>query len=271
MIQPKAAAFDLDDTLLRDDLSISPYTLDVFHRLHNSGFLFVAASGRTRMSMKPFVDLLGCVSLCISCNGAELWDPLSESVLCQEFFSVEQCQEIARFGNENSCYAQTYSEDRFFFNEYSEYSRMYASASCLTGVYVGDLTSFIREPRSKILMIADPSKIQRMLEDARKRFHDSASVTCSKPYFLEFNPIHATKGIALEKAAKALNISLNEFIAFGDSLNDTSMLKAAGTSVAVSNARPDVLRICNHICRSNQEDGIAHFLASHLLNEGVSF
>ena len=30
----KAAAFDLDDTLLRNDLSISPFTLDVFRRLH---------------------------------------------------------------------------------------------------------------------------------------------------------------------------------------------------------------------------------------------
>ena len=77
----KAAAFDLDDTLLRNDLSISPYTLNVFNHLYHSGFRFVAASGRTLMSMKPFTDLIGCISLCIACNGALIWNPADGSVL----------------------------------------------------------------------------------------------------------------------------------------------------------------------------------------------
>ena len=267
----KAAAFDLDDTLLRNDLSISPFTLDVFRRLHESGFLFVAASGRTRMSMKPFVDRLGCVSLYISCNGAEIWDPVSERFLFRELLSADLCREIAGFGNEYGCYAQTYSEDRFYFNEYSEYSRMYAAASCLPGEYVGNLVDFIREPRSKILMVADEAKIARMLRDARNRFNGIASVTCSKPYFLEFNPLLATKGIALEKAAEILQVSVRDFVAFGDSLNDASMLSAAGLSVAVSNARQEVLDMCKDVCPSNQEDGVARYLAAVLLNEEASF
>ena len=68
----KAAAFDLDDTLLHDDLSISEYTKDVFRQLHAKGFLLIAASGRSRMSIKPFVDGLGCICLYIACNGAEI-------------------------------------------------------------------------------------------------------------------------------------------------------------------------------------------------------
>ena len=48
----KAAAFDLDDTLLRSDLSVSPYTLEVFRRLHAAGFRFVAASGRYYCDLK---------------------------------------------------------------------------------------------------------------------------------------------------------------------------------------------------------------------------
>ena len=66
----KAAAFDLDDTLLHDDLSVSSRTVDIFQRLQRSGFIFIAASGRTRMSMQPFLLTLNCVSFCIACNGA---------------------------------------------------------------------------------------------------------------------------------------------------------------------------------------------------------
>ena len=271
MTRLKAAVFDLDDTLLRNDLSLSPYTLDVFRRLHQSGFLFVAASGRTRMSMKPFVDQLNCVSLYISCNGAELWDPVSGSFVYRELLSEDLCREIARFGNEYGVYAQTYSDDRFYFNEYSEYSRMYASASRLPGEYVGDLVDFIHEPRSKILMMADEKKIALMLEDAGKRFNGSASVTCSKPYFLEFNPLLATKGLALEKAASILKVSVDDFAAFGDSLNDASMLRVAGRSVAVANARPEVIAMCDDVCASNEKDGVAHYLAAEVLNEEASF
>ena len=268
---PRAAVFDLDDTVLRADLSISPYTLKIFRRLHETGFVFIAASRRTRMSMKPFVDQLGCVSLYISCNGAEIWDPLSGHCLHRELFPVELCLEIARFGNEYGVYAQTYSEDRFYFNEYSEYYRMYASTSMLPGEYVGDLVDFIREPRSKIMMIADDKKIAEMLCEAKRRFSGKASVTCSKPYLLEFNPLLATKGIALEKAAGIMKLSANDFIAFGDSLNDSSMLNAAGRSVAVANARPEVIGICDDICPSNQEDGVAPYLAASLLKEEASF
>ena len=96
----RAAVLDLDDTVLRDDLTISPLTLDIFQRLHTSGFVFVIASGRTLMSMKPFTDRIGCASLCIACNGALIWDPATGDVLHRETFSAELGREIARFGNE---------------------------------------------------------------------------------------------------------------------------------------------------------------------------
>ncbi len=266
----RCAVFDLDDTLLRDDLSISAYTVEVFRRLRASGFCFIAASGRTRMSMKPFVDQLGCVSLCISCNGAEIWNPAEDTVLSREVFPTDLYREITRFGKKYRVYAQTYSDDRFYFNEYSEYSRRYAAASRLAGEYVGDLEAFSGEPRGKILMMADEEKIAAMQREAWILFEGRASVACSKPYFLEFTPLRATKGIALGKAAALLGIPLEAVVAFGDSINDLSMLQVAGRSVAVANARPEILSACDAVCPSNQEDGVAHYLDSSLFSEEVS-
>ena len=265
MTDLKAAAFDLDDTLLHDDLSISLYTKEVFRTLASNGFLFIAASGRTLLSMKPFTDFLSCVSICISCNGALIWDPRSDKVLYRVEIPVELCGEIARFGKEYRCYAQTYSDNRFFFNEHSEYAERYASTAMLPGYCVGDLEVFIREPRSKILMMADEKKISDMLDDAQERFRGRVSVTCSKPYFLEFSPLEATKGIALKKAAGLMGVSVGEIITFGDSLNDLPMLEVSGRSVAVANARQEVLEFCHEICSSNQEDGVAKYLAANLL------
>ncbi len=265
----RAAAFDLDDTLLRDDLSISDYTKDVFRRLHSMGFLLIAASGRSRMSILPFVEQLGCICLYIACNGAEIYDGPTGDILRAETFPAELALEICDFGAEYNCYAQTYEGDRFFFNQYSEYADRYARASMLKGVYVGDLRQFIREPRSKILMMAEEEQIIRMLAEARIRFAGRASVTCSKPYFLEFNPPKATKGIALDFAARHLGIRTGQIVAFGDSLNDLPMLQAAGHSVVVANGRPDVQALCSEICLSNQEDGVARWLSEHFLSGEV--
>ena len=139
----------------------------------------------------------------------------------------------------------------------------------LKGVYVGDLRQFIREPRSKILMMAEEETVAQMLVLARKRFDGRVSVTCSKPYFLEFNPLTATKGIALRKAAELLGLAPENFIVFGDSLNDLSMLKIAGVSVAVSNGRPEIRSACDAVCLSNEEDGVARCLAEKILKGEV--
>ena len=270
MTQWKAAAFDLDDTLLRDDLSISPYTLEVFRGLTERGFRLIPASGRSQQSMKPFTGLIEDVALYISCNGAELWDGHTDRLLHQETFSAELGREIAAFGHEYRCYAQTYAGDSFYFNEHSVYADRYAAASLLKGVYVGDLAQFIREPRTKILMMAEPDQIAEMLQEARRRFENRISVTSSKPWFLEFNPLRATKGIALALAAETLGIRSEEIIAFGDSLNDLPMLQAAGRSVAVANARPVVCTQGSDVCLSNEEDGVAHYLEEHVLcGEGL--
>jgi hypothetical protein len=64
-----------------------------------------------------------------------------------------------------------------------------------------------------------------------------------------------------------LGLSVKDFAAFGDSLNDLSMLRIAGRSVAVANARPEVRSVCDEICFSNQEDGVARYLADTVLEE----
>jgi len=263
----KAAVFDLDDTLLRDDLSISSYTLSVFRALADQGFLLLPASGRSQLSMKPFVDRMPPVPLYISCNGAEIWDGSTHQVLHRETFSLETGLEINDFAKEYGAYAQAYEGDKFFFNLRGEYADRYARASMLSGVFVGDLASWMKGPQTKILMMADPPKIAAMMEDASRRFDGRLSVTSSKPHFLEFNPLRATKGNALSLAAGMLSLDLREIIAFGDSLNDLSMLTAAGLSVAVANGRPVVREACREVCLSNEEDGVARFLARRVLGK----
>ena len=140
----------------------------------------------------------------------------------------------------------------------------------LKGVCVGDLIAFIQKPCCKIMLISDPVRVSGMLKVASERFRGLLTVTCSKPQYLEFNPLRATKALALERALRYRGIDLRETVAFGDSLNDRSMLEACGRSVCVANGRPEIRKLCDDICLSNQEDGVAHYLFDHYLKQEMS-
>ena len=259
----KAVSFDLDDTLLHTDLSISPFSVSVFQRLSRQGISIIPASGRAQLSMKPYVEQLGCAALYISCNGAEIWKGDTHQLLYQVLLPEELTLEIAEFAEAHDCYAQVYEGDGFYYNRHGEFADRYACSARLTGHYVGDLRRFIREPRNKILMIAEESRIAAMLQEARARFGGRASVTCSKPCYLEFNPLNATKGNAVRWAASYLKISTSGLIAFGDSLNDLSMLQEAGCAVTVANGWKEIVPYCDAVCASNDEDGPARYLDEH--------
>lgn len=261
----RAIAFDLDDTLLRSDGSISPYTVDVLTRAHQQGILILPASGRTIGSMHRAVPpILHLASALASCNGSEVWSP-DGTLLMQELLPVPLAHEVAAFADERGVYCQTYATDRFFYTVDNHWAASYARLTSLEGECVGDLTRFIRQPVTKLLMMDEPERVASLLTEARALFEGRASFTCSKPYFLECNPLRATKANALRWCASHFGFTMDELVAFGDSLNDVSMLEAAGCGIAVANARDDVKALGFPLCRANDEDGVAHYIEDHIL------
>lgn len=261
----RAISFDLDDTLLRSDGTVSDYTVDVLARAARQGIHIIPASGRTSVSMWRAVPRLPFASCYVSCNGAEVWSP-EKTLMMQELLPVDLAHAVARFAADRGVYCQTYSPDRFFYTVENEWAASYAKLSSLSGEFVGDLTLFIQKPVTKLLMMDDPARVAELLTEARALFGSRASLTCSKPYFLECNPLKATKGNALSWCAEHFGFGMDELVCFGDSLNDVSMLQAAGTGVVVANARDDVKALGFVQCRANDEDGVARYIEEFILN-----
>ena len=106
-----------------------------------------------------------------------------------------------------------------------------------------------------------------MRETAQKQFAGRLNVASSKAYFLEFNPLGADKGSALRRCGARLGFGVEDIVAFGDSLNDLTMLTTAGCGVCVANGRDDVKQKVGHVCGTNEEDGVAHFIEDFILKE----
>jgi hydroxymethylpyrimidine pyrophosphatase-like HAD family hydrolase len=57
--------------------------------------------------------------------------------------------------------------------------------------------------------------------------------------------------------AEHLGLRREQTMAFGDGLNDITMIKSAGIGVAMSNAVDEVKRVADEITATNDEDGVA--------------
>jgi hydroxymethylpyrimidine pyrophosphatase-like HAD family hydrolase len=75
----------------------------------------------------------------------------------------------------------------------------------------------------------------------------------------------ARKSIGISKVASEFNICKNEILVFGDDTNDKDMFLNSGLSVAMSNAIDDIKALADHICDTNDNDGVAKWLDENIL------
>ena len=69
------------------------------------------------------------------------------------------------------------------------------------------------------------------------------------------------KGDAVRDVTRSLGIKPNESYAFGDGINDISMVQAAGHGIAMGNAVPELKAVADYLTTSIDEDGVANGLA----------
>lgn len=260
----------MDDTLLNEKQQISSYSLSVLRRAMDKGIRIILASGRAGASMRTYVEAVHSPAPYIACNGGENFDPSGHRLLDGLMFTAEEAKACARFAEENGFYVHSYDGDMFYYSGNKAYGQAFSYTSYLKGVRVERLSEFISSPTPKLLCIGEPEAIRKLLDKARSRFGDTVSLSISKPIFLEMVPPGATKGNALKKLSAYMPISPETTMAFGDSLNDLSMLKWAKYGVAMENARSEVKESVSLVCPPNTQDGVARFIAHHVLKEAVS-
>ena len=78
-------------------------------------------------------------------------------------------------------------------------------------------------------------------------------------------PKGLSKGNSLLEIAKLYDIDQADIIAFGDEMNDFTMIEVAGVGVAMANAVDEIKEIADYVTLSNDEDGIGDYLEKYVL------
>lgn len=264
-------AVDLDDTLLKDDLTISDYTVSVLQRAAAAGINVVIASGRTDNAILNYVSRLDIAGFqqgryIIAQNGASITDLHERKTIFEQHVTPEVLIGAYEMVSKEGLFPEVYDASTIYVPRQNKWTDVDLRLSGLKEGVVKDYSAFLAKGWPKMVIPGEPAHLQTVLKELRATYKDKAVFFVSKPYFLEILPANCGKGEALNWLCQRLGIKQTETMAFGDSMNDESLIKYAHHSVAMSNGLEEIKKIAAHVTEySNDEDGVARFIDKYVL------
>jgi Cof subfamily protein (haloacid dehalogenase superfamily) len=254
-------ALDLDDTLLRGDLTISEANKRALAEAEEAGIRIVLASGRNIYSMRRYADELGLDGpgdYLVCSNGAEIIRAATGELVEELRLPPEFCARAARAIEAEGFPWQIYEGGLILVNEPNDWAYEDSRLTGQSAILIEDEGELFSRGLLKFVVPGEPERISPLLARLREAFGTEANVLTSKPCFLEVLPPDADKGAALGRLAARLGIPMSRVMAIGDAMNDLGMIRAAGFGCAPSNAIPEVLRAARYTSElSNEEDAVA--------------
>lgn len=264
----KLIVTDLDDTLLRDDQTLSDRSVRTIKRALEKGITVAIATGRKYSSALPYARTLGLKGPMLCCQGAHIADIETGSTIAEKGVPLPLALEAIRFAEEKGLYIQYYTADDYFYEKRSEESEYYERTAGVPGIETGrKLNETLDFEPVKLLIIAQPERIREVYGEAVQRFRGRLEVAISKSRYIEITHPDVNKGNALLELMRIMGVDREQVIAIGDALNDLKMIRTAGLGIAVANGDALVKAEAGAVTASNEEDGVALAIEKFALEE----
>lgn len=271
----KVIIMDIDGTLNTSERQISPKTKEALLKAQAAGAMLILASGRpttglTRLAKELEMDKNH--GLLVAFNGSRVLDCETMNILFDQAMSVEEGKAVLNHMKKFDRVRPIIDKGEYMYvtNVYDCFINfkggpynvpLYESrGNNYKLCEVDDLAEFADYPLNKILTFADPEYLQEHHEAMAEPFKDTLNCMFTGPFYFEFTAKGIDKAKALDTVLKPMGYKPEDMIAFGDGHNDASMLKYAGTGIAMANAVQALKDIADDITLSNDEDGIAEAL-----------
>ncbi|MDR3552274.1 MAG: HAD family hydrolase [Clostridia bacterium] len=263
---------DLDGTLLNSRDRLSLFTVKAINGLIDRGHCFSYATARSLPSASVVTAGLATDMPVAVYNGAFIRNPKTGTVLSAIGFAADEKNDVMRFLKGTGIFPLVYafvdglervswlagSEDEgmLHYLRLRNGDRRLRSVPDISDLYDGEAFYFT--------CIGSRSELLPVYE----RFRCDARYTCTlqqelyrEEYWCEIMPRKATKANAVRLLKEILQC--DRVVTFGDAVNDIPMFAASDECYAVGNAVDELKGVATSIIKSNDEDGVAHWLEDH--------
>ena len=267
----KVIVTDLDGTLLNPQHKNSDYTKSIFQELHNQNYLIVVATGRHHLDAMAIISTLDVPVYLVSSNGARIHSPEKE-----ELFAFDLNSEVVKAAlnveidpeitvvlfKENVWQTNKLNEKLNSFQTELKYLPELVDFKTLED-FGAIKIFFAHDNHEKLVALKEA-----ILANGSSELHHAFSL----PTCLEFMDKSVDKAVAIARVLEKEGFTMQEAVSFGDGFNDVQMLSATGKGLIMGNA-PVLLKetLPNlEIIKTNAEDGVAHYIASRILDEKLA-
>ncbi|MBR3970989.1 MAG: HAD family hydrolase [Ruminococcus sp.] len=264
---------DLDGTLLNSEANLSEYTKNTINRLVEQGMYFTFATARTIYSAESITEGLNINVPCIVNNGAEIYDMKSGKYVRKFDIPIDAAARIIDAFAENNVgmFMFKFRGEKFgtcYNDNLNELMQEYVRTRRKTGQPLWKCTDLHSENDGNVVYLTSTGDyekllpIERIAASVKGLDHVFYEDTYTGKHYLEIFSENASKANGL-KYLRA-QYGFEKIVAFGDNLNDLSMFREADVKIAVGNARDELKQQADFIIRSNDEDGVAHYILNSL-------
>ncbi|WP_175987931.1 Cof-type HAD-IIB family hydrolase [Bacillus sp. Marseille-Q1617] len=233
----KLIALDMDGTLVNHEGEVSPENEKAIQRAKEKGIHVVLSTGRSLRNCREISDQLGRSSYLITVNGGEIYDH-DYNLVDSTPLDRELVKMLWTLKEEHDIYFWS-STTQGLFNTHNPFDQ---------GIDAYDWLKFGFDIKE--------DEVRKVVMDELMK-NKALEITNSSPTNIEINPAGVNKAAALVKVCKWLDLSMEEVMAVGDSMNDIAMIRESGFGVAMGNAQEKVKKAADWVTGIHTDHGVA--------------
>lgn len=257
--RPLLVLSDMDDTLLTTDKHVTPSTIQFLREFIEEGNIFSICSGRPRSGCLPFFEEMALPSMpMVTDNGCAIYNMNGEDRFFEiplesfrSFLREIESSDYLLYMTTRHSIAYAHHLDRVPF--WLRHDKEAIDLKSLIDVPVAPLICNLHVYQDAIGKVEQALK--KYPEDifyVNWGLHDGV-------YHLELHSPKASKGHALQILKEFYHIDDDRTAAFGDAMNDLSMIEAAHFGVAMINAGDELKEKADLITEyDHNHDGVIH-------------
>ena len=260
--------FDMDETLLSPDKSISPENKAALRKLTECNVGISIATGRSPFFIRKQVEMLSLKLPVIACNGGMIvtcdnsriiWEnPIHKQTLKNLFhYFLDQHADFLAYSGKMVYFAQ----NSFRVGMFHEYNRTVPPHMQVPLQEFSRADLELPLPDINKILLYNPQDMQ--VEYLRSI--PGLEVVFSMNKSLDIMQAGSTKGRAVLALGSYLGIPAENIAVFGDNENDISMFTSGALGIAMGNSSDEVKQKARYVTGTNRESGVAQGIYKYVL------
>jgi Cof subfamily protein (haloacid dehalogenase superfamily) len=251
---------DIDGTLFNSHNDLLPTTEHAVRNLINErNCVFTLSTGRSFIYTQPLIAYLN-IDIPYAYSGGTIYDPHADRVIFKDPIGSDQIGEIVLIAKKYNVGLLAHTQDNMFCQvDESDWLNV-SSREWMKDrptdrpLRIKNIKTDVPEEVIRLDLFAEVNWLSKVYTEVNKMVSDVNVVEMNRR--IEITTGEIDKGFALQKIAQYLDIPIKNTIAIGDSLNDSSLLDAAGFAVAMDTAPPELKEKADAVVPSSDEGGL---------------